>query len=143
MRRVGIVVVLAATLTGLLASPGRADAFHVTGLEWSVDQKNYSGPCPVKLTFVGKISTDGAGTVEYQFIRSDNATVKPRTTNFSSAGTKQVATTWQLGGPKLPTYSGWLGMKVLAPNQNPGANKALEDYTKNAGKFTVTCTNVP
>ena len=139
MRRVGIAVVLAATLTGLLASPGLADAFHVTGLLWTVDKPSYSGPCPAKLTFVGDISTDGAGTVQYQFIRSDGGIIQPKTTNFVAAGTKKVSTTWTLGGAKLPTYSGWLGMKVLAPNENPSANQALEDYTKNAGKFTVTC----
>jgi hypothetical protein len=76
---------------------------------------SYSGNCPALITFRGHITVSQPTTVQYKFIRSDNASAAVQTLNFPRAGTQEVTTTWQLGGPGLPTYSGWEAIQVISP----------------------------
>ena len=76
---------------------------------------SYSGNCPALITFRGHITVSQPTTVQYKFIRSDNASAPVQTLNFPRAGTQEVTTTWQLGGPGLPTYSGWEAIQVISP----------------------------
>jgi hypothetical protein len=80
----------------------------------------YSGKCPATIKFDGEISvrglTRGPLTVTYEFIRSDGAKdTHPKTLTFQKDGSQPVSTSWTLGGDKLPTFSGWQAVKVMAP----------------------------
>ena len=87
---------------------------HVTA-RLGVNPASYSGNCPALITFKGHITVNQATTVQYKFIRSDNASAPVQTLAFPKAGTQEVTTTWQLGGPGLPTYSGWEAIEVISP----------------------------
>jgi hypothetical protein len=80
-----------------------------------VSPASYSGNCPALITFKGHITVNQPTTVQYRFIRSDNASAPVQTLHFPKAGTQEVSTTWQLGGPGLPTYSGWEAIEVISP----------------------------
>ena len=80
-----------------------------------VSPASYSGNCPALITFRGHITVSQPTTVQYKFIRSDNAQAPVQTLNFPQKGTQEVTTTWQLGGPGLPTYSGWEAIQVISP----------------------------
>jgi hypothetical protein len=80
-----------------------------------VSPASYKGNCPALITFRGHITVNQPTTVQYKFIRSDNAQAPVQTLNFPKAGTQGVTTTWQLGGPGLPTYSGWEAIQVISP----------------------------
>ncbi len=80
-----------------------------------VSPASYSGNCPALITFKGHITVSQPTTLQYKFIRSDNAQASVQTLNFPNKGTQEVTTTWQLGGPSLPTYSGWEAIQVISP----------------------------
>ena len=80
-----------------------------------VSPASYSGNCPALITFRGHITVNQPTTIQYKFIRSDNAQAPVQTLNFPQKGTQEVTTTWQLGGPGLPTYSGWEAIQVISP----------------------------
>jgi hypothetical protein len=80
-----------------------------------VSPASYSGNCPALISFRGHITVNKPTTIQYKFIRSDNAQAPVQTLNFPKAGTQEVTTTWQLGGPGLPTYSGWEAIQVISP----------------------------
>jgi hypothetical protein len=73
----------------------------------------------VTITFSGSISVTGQGgtTVSYKFIRSDGAIAPIQTITFDSPGSQNVSVTWTLGGPELPSYSGWEAIQIIAPQQ--------------------------
>ena len=52
----------------------------------SATPKNYSGKCPTKILFRGKITARRAGRVQYKWIRSDNANAPVKTIHFSKPG---------------------------------------------------------
>lgn len=81
------------------------------------DPQAYDGPCPAVIKFTGKITTDGPATVQYTFARNDGASAPTSTLVFDGAGTKEVSTTWTLGGAALPTYNGWEQIVIRAPNK--------------------------
>jgi hypothetical protein len=81
----------------------------------SASPVSYSGTCPALITFRGKITVSRPTTVQYKFIRSDNAQAPIQTLKFAKAGTQEVSTTWQLGGTSLPTYIGWQAIEVISP----------------------------
>jgi hypothetical protein len=80
-----------------------------------VKPASYSGNCPALISFRGFISVSQPTTVQYKFVRSDNAQAPVQTLNFPKAGQQEVTNTWQLGGPSLPTYSGWEAIEVISP----------------------------
>jgi hypothetical protein len=81
----------------------------------SVSPASYSGKCPAFIKFKGTISVNRPTTVEYKFIRSDNANAPVQILTFKKAGTKKVKTTWQLGGPSHRAYKGWEAIEILSP----------------------------
>ncbi|RLG09380.1 hypothetical protein DRN73_10015 [Candidatus Pacearchaeota archaeon] len=83
----------------------------------------YSGKCPITIKFKGQITVTRPGKVQYKFIRSDGALSPVKTLIFKSAGTKEVNTTWTLGGSTLHTYYGWIAIKIIYP-QELESNKA-------------------
>jgi hypothetical protein len=77
---------------------------------------SYSGNCPAVIKFEGVISASAPCTVQYKFLRSDNATdTIMKSLVFEGPGTKPVSTTWTLGGPSLPSYEGWEAIQVISP----------------------------
>ena len=76
----------------------------------------FSGACPARITFTGDITVQGRfdGPVEmaYTFLRSDGATAPITYYTITAPGTRTVSTTWTLGGPGLPSYSGWQQLKA-------------------------------
>ncbi|HPD57928.1 MAG TPA: CARDB domain-containing protein [Smithellaceae bacterium] len=94
---------------------------------------SYSGSCPAKIEFEGFISvrnlTRPPLRLQYKFIRSDGASAPVQTLTFNRDGAQPVRTTWQLGGPGLPSYTGWQAIKVVYP----------QDLESNKANFSVSC----
>jgi len=90
--------------------------FRVVEALLEVDPPDYRGPCPVTIKFSGQISVSGgSGKVSYKFLPSDGASSPLKTVSFDAPGTKSFSTTWSLGGPGLPTYSGWQTIQIIDP----------------------------
>ena len=70
--------------------------------------ESFSGKCPAKIQFDGVIivrnNTRPPLRVQYRFLRSDGALSPISTIVFDGDGSKNVSTTWTLGGPSLPTF---------------------------------------
>lgn len=103
--------------------------FSVTGATASVSLDSSSCGGNV-YAFNGTITTNGAGTVRYQWERSDSATSPIETITFNSAGTHTISNSWNLGN-SLSYFNGWQRLRILAPNET----------TSNMATFTnsMTC----
>jgi len=99
--------------------------------------ENFSGNCPAKIQFDGVIivrnNTRPPLRVQYRFLRSDGALSPISTIVFDGDGSKNVSTTWTLGGPSLPSYSGWQSIKILYP----------QEAESNRANFSVACQAEP
>ena len=106
------------------------------GASLTATPSTYSGKCPGVITFKGTITARRAGRVQYKFIRSDGAFAPIQTLNFATPGTKNVSTTWTLGGPSLPAYSGWQAIQIVYPTslESNHANFSLKCQTEPQGK---------
>ena len=100
------------------AQPGSQPAgFRVIETMLRADPFEYSGVCPVIINFSGRISVvGGSGNVSYKFLRNDGASAPVQTLSFSSPGSKDVRTSWTLGGPGF-SYSGWQAIQVFEPQE--------------------------
>src|SRR4030042_3055943 len=98
----------------LSCQPGVSAQLRVKA-QLGVNQAAYTGNCPALISFRGHITVNQPTTLQYKFIRSDNAQAPVQTLNFPKAGTQEVTTTWQLGGAGLPAYSGWEAIQVISP----------------------------
>ena len=107
----------------LLSGSATAQAAPTVQATLKADPTTFSGSCPAKITFNGTIMSWKAGRVQYKFIRSDNANAPVQTLVFEQPGRKAVSTTWQLGGPSLPQYTGWEAIQIVYPQQ-VSSNKA-------------------
>lgn len=121
---IGAIAVLA--VASLFATEALARDY---GAHLSAAPTNYSGNCPAKITFTGKITAKKAGKVQYKFIRSDGAIAPVQTLEFAAPGAKEVETTWTLGGPNLPSYSGWEAIEIVHP----------ASFQSNKAHFKVRC----
>jgi hypothetical protein len=91
--------------------------FRVAEVILRADPFDYKGPSPAKIKFSGRISVIGGnGIVSYKFLRSDGASAPIETLKFDAPGSKDVSTTWTLGGPGS-TYSGWQSIKIFEPQE--------------------------
>jgi len=95
-------------------TPNEQPDFRVVEVFLRADPFDYSGPCPVTITFSGRISVVGSGTVSYRFQRSDGASVPVQALEFNSSGSQDVQNTWTLGGPGFAS-SDWQTIEVLDP----------------------------
>lgn len=85
--------------------------------------------CPVTVVFSGRISLlSGSGTVAYRFDRSDGASAPVQTVTFTGPGSKDVSTTWQLGGAGSQ-LQGWERLTILDP----------EETRSEQATFNITC----
>jgi len=69
--------------------------------------------CPKSMHFVGTIKTNRAGTVRYQFVRSNGTNSRVYELQAPRAGVHQVSTNWRLRNSKR----GWVRLKILSPNR--------------------------
>ena len=104
--------------------------FAVTSVSISVDNAAYSGSCttPHAFAFTATITTNGAGSVTYRWLRSDGAPVSAETIDFNAAGTQTISTVWSLGSPGY-TFTGWRQMYIDQPNH--------QEFGK--AEITITC----
>jgi len=77
---------------------------------------------------VGQITSDGAGTVHYVWVRSDGGTSADNTVTFTGAGTQEVVTSWTLG-ERGQVASAWQSLRVTVPNTIESAH----------ADFSITC----
>lgn len=103
---------------GLDASPG-----IIATLKADLTVQDVS--CPCTFTFSGTIQVPQAGTVQYQFVRSDGGTSSLTVLNCPQAGTYPVKTSWTL----TQTYNGWIVLKIVSP----------EAVESNKANFYLTC----
>lgn len=109
--------------------PSPAQGSRIVEMLLRADPFNYTGPCPVTITFSGRISVaGGGGPVSYKFLRSDGASAPIQTLDFASAGSRGVATAWRLGGSGQ-SYSGWQAIKTFDP----------EEKESNRATFQIRC----
>ncbi len=122
-------------MVGLFLLAGMADAHAqptITAKLKAVPD-SYSGKCPATIKFEGMISVKNLTRpplrLQYKFIRSDGAHAPVNTLLFEGDGAKPVHTTWTLGGPELPAFSGWEAIKVVYP----------QDVESNHADFKIKC----
>jgi hypothetical protein len=102
----------------------------VTGISVRADPFQVTSVCPVTITFSARISVaGGGGTVKYQWLRSDSALASVQEVTFDGPGQQDVVETWTLGGPELPSYTGWQAVRILSPSPQ----------TSEQAKFSMTC----
>jgi len=95
--------------------PEPAPGFRIVEVFLRADPFNYSGPCPVKITFSGRISVaGGGGDVTYKFLRSDGASAPVQTLHFDESGSKDISTTWTLGASGR-SFEGWQVIETFDP----------------------------
>lgn len=98
--------------TFVTAGSTNASAARVTAVTLRAERLAIRNTCPTTVDFRGSITMNGRGIVRYTFERSDGATAPVNTLFFTSAGTKEVSTTWTLGRD----YNGYQKLKVVSPN---------------------------
>jgi hypothetical protein len=101
------------TLTVVIhVGAGGGGAFAVTHVEYSTTTWNDAGHtnCP---QVNASITTNGAGTVQYHWVRSDSSGAT-NTLTFSAAGTQTIAYKWALGSAATP--GNWVGIYIDEPN---------------------------
>jgi tetratricopeptide (TPR) repeat protein len=108
--------------------PSPLPSLQVTQVVLRADPVDYVGACPVRITFSGRISVNGSGTVSYKFLRSDGAIAPTQTLTFDGPGSQDISTTWDLGGSGM-TYSGWEQIQILDP----------QSLTSNQAAFNIQC----
>lgn len=99
-----------------------------------------STTCPQTFTFNGAITTNGAGNVTYQWVRSDGSLGPVQSLTFFGAGTLNVAPdAWNIPGAPGFNFNGWARIQVLAPNSFSSVQAA---FSLNCAPATVP-TNTP
>jgi hypothetical protein len=99
-----------------VTNPPAPSGFRVVEAILRADPFDYTGTCPVVITFSGRISAVGGGRVSYKFLRNDGASAPVETLTFDAPGSKDVSTTWTLGGPG-DAYAGWQAIQILEPQE--------------------------
>lgn len=118
-----VLIVLASVMLGWTKAPQPT----VTRVVVIAKPKNYHGPCPTTVEFVGTIFVSHPSKVEYRWERSDGAMGSRQFVDIRSAG-QGVTDTWRLGTPHKD-LDGWVRLHVLAPT----------GITSNDATFEVHC----
>ena len=95
-------MVLTALLVSLPAQMVWAQGPPITAVTVAANPQSYTGPCPAKIAFIGKIHVDRYPmTLNYQWQRSDGAKGPLRVMRVPNASTRvlTVIEHWQLGSP--------------------------------------------
>ena len=95
---------------------------------------NYKGACPAKIKMTGTITTDGPGTVWYQF--GAGAMEPGEELKFTAAGTKTVTHTMTF----MPKYGSMGGSALLeAVMEDDQGHHALAGTGSNNSDFSIEC----
>lgn len=107
--------------------------FRVVEILLRADPFDYDGPCPVKISFSGRISVaGGSGTVAYKFLRNDGASAPVKALTYDGPGSKSVSTAWTLGAatPRFRPYSGWQSIKIFDPEEMESKRASFKIYCR-------------
>ena len=98
---------------------------------------NYTGPCPAHIKMVGTITTDGPGTVFYEF--GAGKFDPGQTITFSAAGTKTVTHVMTFE----PKYGNQMGGSAIlqAIGEDSSGNHGIPTQGSNNADFNITCTS--
>jgi hypothetical protein len=118
MKRIKLFSILTMVICSLLFTAELAA--RVVKVDAMVQPTSYSGKCPKRFEFVGKITVNKPCVVKYKWIRSDNAVAPVKTLRFKRRGTRKVTSYWQLSTPGTH----WKAIVILAPNKMQ-SNKAV------------------
>jgi hypothetical protein len=102
-------------------------SFHVTAVaSVAPTPPAITAACPFKVVFVGRITTDGPGTVHYVWLASDGRVSGDSSVDFAAASTQEVVTSWTLGDPGTANPI-WMAVRVTSPNvmESDHANVSL------------------
>jgi len=115
------------SITGPGTGGQSASSFHVTAVaSVAPTPAAITAVCPFKVVFVGRITTDGPGTVHYVWVASDGRVSGDSTVDFAASGTQEVVTSWTLGDPGTANPI-WMAVRVTSPNvmESDHANVSL------------------
>jgi hypothetical protein len=102
---------------------------EVSQLTLAATPAKFSGICPTKVTFAGKVVVEQPGIVEYQYLRQDGTVSKLQSADFAKSGTYELdRQTLDVG----KSGSGW--WILVVPDQGVQSEKAT---------YTVTCASPP
>ena len=104
--------------------------FAVSNATFSMIPSNYSGVCPFPILLVGKIKSNGAGSVTYSYQREDGFSSPPMTVTFSEASEKTLPDyTMPMGTVPGFTWTGKIWLRIEEPNHQNFDTKS----------FTIVC----
>ena len=75
------------------------------------DTGPYTGSCPHRFEFYGRITVNRATTVQYRWLRSDGARAPVKTITFTGPGSQVVSSIWQLGAEG----NFWKQLEIISP----------------------------
>ncbi len=122
------VLLFSVLLLGLAMMAAAIVAFKVTGVSVSVSEPEFSGSCPHRFHFSGRITVNREGTVRYRWLRSDASSGPEETLVFPAAGTQTVSAYWELGAGMGRYPDRWMAIEIIAPNPRT-SNRAMFDLT--------------
>jgi len=101
---------------------------RIEKLKAAVSPPAFSGTCPATFAFTGTIAAQGAGIVQYRWVRSDGAKGPVKSLLFKGSGIRTVKSEWTLGttGQHI---KGWQVLRVISP----------ERKESNRAEFKLTC----
>jgi hypothetical protein len=89
--------------------------FAVTHVDSAASVTAYTGICPATINTTANITTNGAGTVTYYWMRSDGSQSSESTLTYSEASSQTVADSWTLPAAGLGS-SVWDQIYIDQPN---------------------------
>ncbi len=137
--RKSVLILTLLTLASVFLIGSSALAEQITAILKAIPE-SYSGKCPAKIRFEGKITVTGVTRsikVQYKFIRSDGALAPVETLVFDHDGSKTVSTTWTLGGPGLPSYTGWEAIRIVYPQELDSDHAAFSGTCEETQRVTT------
>ena len=100
-------VILVVLLVGMPAQTGHSTPpSRITEIHLAASPANYTGNCPVTISFNGFIRADGPLNGGGSFWRSDGAHGEFVPYNLNRAGEVGIHDTWRLGSPG-ENFNGW------------------------------------
>lgn len=109
------------------ASPEKVTSATIRPIKFRVGES-----CPLDPKFTATIETNGATTVQYEWLRSSGKLLPEETVKFAAAGSKQVTWSWKLGAPGKKVNE-WVELQIHSPNR----------LTSNKVPVAFTCASDP
>lgn len=116
---------------------GKASAAKVTAVRLRLEPPSYAGPCPSRVRLVGDITTDGPGTVWYEFLAGAVKKSGPGLgkVTFDAAGTQTVTLDAEyIRTPAVPNTS------LIAVMADEQGRRGPQNVSSGPVKFNASCT---